>query len=189
MRLNMFLRIVLLVGGFGLLATACGDDGDSTTDPPADDSADGSGDDSSGDDGSGDDGVLDESDRSAELIGTWAITTFQLAGGVGEATPVGEPSITFADDGTITFDTGCNTGGGEYDTAFAYLDEEDDAGVIGQGITFGSLSRTEIGCEAELGDQDLAIPGAIRAAGLFRFVDGDLVLVRDGNLMIGATRQ
>ena len=96
MRLNMFLRILLLVGGLGLLATACGDDGDSSSPATTDDGQtdDGSGDgaaDDTTDDGaddstdSGADDGGDPGDRGPELTGTWSITTFQLAGAEGEA--------------------------------------------------------------------------------------------------------
>lgn len=186
MRINTFLRVVLLAGGLALFAAACGDDDSSDSDDssPTDDAGDTGGDDTGddgSDDGGGDDGSDDE-DPAALLEGTWDITTYQLAGAAGEATPVGEPTITFDGAGGVTFDTGCNTGGGEYEPFGAY-------GDTGQSISFGSLSRTEIACDDEFSDQDLAIGGAIRAANLFQFVDGDLLLWRDGNIMIEGVRR
>ncbi|GJM38592.1 MAG: hypothetical protein DHS20C19_19590 [Acidimicrobiales bacterium] len=185
MRINLFLRVVLLAGGLSLVATACGDDSGSTADPPDDDG--GQTDDSSGDDSSSDDGSGDvPGDRGPELIGTWAITTFQLAGAAGEATPAGSPTITF--DGTmVQVDTGCNTAEGEYATWGAYyVPDDDDGPPEGQGIDFEALSRTEIACDAEYADQDLAIPGAVRAAASFDLADGVLTLWRDDNVMISA---
>lgn len=188
MRINTFLRVVLLAGGLALFAAACGDDDsasdsdDSTPTDTDDGGTDDTGDDDTGDDDTGDDGSDDGEDPAALLEGTWDITTYQLAGAAGEATPVGEPTITFDGAGGVTFDTGCNTGEGEYEPFGGY-------GDTGQPISFGSLSRTEVGCDDELGDQDLAIPGAIRAADLFQFVDGDLFLWRDGNIMIEGVRR
>lgn len=193
MRLSKLVRIIAIAAALGLLAASCGDDGGS---PSGDTSGDDSGtvsDDTSGgdtaDDASSDDGSDDGSDaddRSAELVGTWDIVAFQLAGAEGEAEPTGAPTITFAADGTIAFDTGCNTGEGEYETGFPYFAPDDDAGLVGQVIAFDGLARTEIACEPDFDDQDLAIPGAIRAATLFEFIDGNLALWRDGNIMIAA---
>ncbi|MDW3220539.1 MAG: META domain-containing protein [Acidimicrobiales bacterium] len=191
MRFNLLLRVVLLAGGLSLIAAACGDDSGSTADPSDDSSADDSGDDNSADDASGDDSSGDDGsdvpgDRGPELVGTWSITTFQLAGAEGEATPAGSPTITF-DGTTVTVDTGCNTAEGEYATWGAYYVPEDDNGPPeGQGIDFEPLSRTEIDCEPEYTDQDLAIPGAVRAAASFDLADGVLTLWRNGNVMIAA---
>lgn len=138
-----------------------------------------------------DDADTDEpADRSGELIGAWTITTFQLAGALGEAETVGpDPAtIDFSDDGTFTFSTGCNTGDGDWEPFGVYQPENDDGIPEGQSISFDGISRTEIGCEAELGDQDLAIGGAIRATELFTLDGSTLTLYRDGNLMIEATR-
>jgi len=187
---SKLLRLFAIVATLALLVTACGDDDSGGDDSGGTDAPSSSGDDTT-DDGSDDpapdDGDDDSpSDRSDELNGTWLITTYQLAGAAGEATPIGDDaSIEFA-DGTVRFNTGCNTGEGEYETFGAYQPENDDGIPEGQPISFGSLSRTEIGCEPELADQDLAIGGAIRAADLFEF-DGDLVILwRDGNVMIEA---
>ncbi len=185
-RFRTLLRMLALVGAIAILATACGDDdgdSDAPDDPVANDEPSGA-DDSDSDDSDSDDDS--PADRSDELNGAWRITTYQLAGAAGEATPIGDDaSIEFA-DGTVTFNTGCNTGEGEYETFGAYQPENDDGIAEGQPISFGSLSRTEISCEPDLADQDLAIGGAIRAADLFEF-DGDLVILwRDGNIMIEA---
>lgn len=165
-----------------LITTACGDDS-GTTDGGADPTPT---DQNRPDDGSSDTG--EPTDRSAELTGSWAITTFQLAGALGEATPLDSApaSIEFTDDGTFTFSNGCNTGDGEWDARGLYQPPNDDGLATGQAISFGNISQTEIGCEADLADQDLAIGGAIRAADLFTLEDGALTLWRDGNVMIAA---
>lgn len=182
------LRIVAFLASLALLAGACGDDsGDDASPVPGDTPT--NPDDGDGD-GGDDDGGDGPTDRSDELIGEWTIITYQLAGAAGEAEPVGPnpATISFEADGTMRFSTGCNTGTGEWEAFGAYNADGDDLRSAGQGISFGSMTRTEIGCEGELGDQDLAIPGAIRAAALFSFDGGTLTLSRDGNLMIAATR-
>ena len=181
---TLLLRVVAFVGAVILLATACGDDGSTDANPaPGDDTPVDSVDDTPVDSG-------DPADRSTELIGNWSITTFQLAGGLGETATTGsEPvEMNFSDDGTFTFSTGCNTGEGNWETVGVYQDENDNGFPVGQYIEFDGLSRTEIACDDALADQDLSIGGAIRAARLVTLEDGTLTLSRDGNLMIEATR-
>lgn len=180
MSLRRFVRLMVVAAAMALLVTACGDDdtttSDDTSSPDNDASADGDSDNN------------EPVDRSGELAQSWSITTYQLAGAAGEATPVGDAPVTiaFAADGTLTYSTGCNTGGGEWETRGVYQPDSDDGFVEGQSISFDDLFQTEIGCQGELGEQDLAIGGAIRAAELFTLDGGTLTLYRDGNLMIEA---
>ncbi len=185
---SRLLWLFALVAALTLLVAACGDDDSGTSDPGGTDSPSSDDGDDSADDGVPDDADDDTpSDRSDELIGAWTITTYQLAGAAGEASPVGDnpATIEFA-DGTVAFSTGCNTGEGEWETYGAYQPANDEGIPEGQPISFGPLGRTEIDCEPELFDQDLAIGGAIRAADVFIFDDDVLTLWRDGNLMIEA---
>ena len=191
------LRTAAIVVGVVLLVSACGDDsgdeagadptpssdatttvpaGDATTTAPAGEA-----------EPTGDD---EPTDRSDELIGEWTITTFQLAGALGEAPPVGDDPATihFADDGTFTFSTGCNTGEGSWEPFGVYQPANDDGIPEGQSISFDGIASTEIACDDERADQDLAIGGAIRATHLFILDGTTLTLYRDGNVMIEATR-
>lgn len=184
---SRLLWLFALVAALTLLVAACGDDDSGTSDPGGTDSPSSDDGDDSADDGVPDDADDTPSDRSDELLGAWTITTYQLAGAAGEASPVGDSpaTIEFA-DGTVAFSTGCNTGEGEWETYGAYQPANDEGIPEGQPISFGPLGRTEIDCEPELFDQDLAIGGAIRAADVFILDDDVLTLWRDGNLMIEA---
>jgi len=179
-----FVRVATIAGGLVLLSAACGDD--SAGPSPAPDN----GSESSDPPDAGDN--ADPADRSDELLGLWQIDTFQLAGALGEAEIVGPDAATieFRDNGTMSVSTGCNTGEGDWEARGVYRSPADDEDAIfaGQAISFGSISRTSEACDADIADQDLAVPGAIRAADSFTLEDGTLTLWRDGNLMISGTR-
>lgn len=184
-------RALLIVGALTLLAAGCGDDGGSDTAPTETGSSgddDAGGDDATEDSADGDDADTGATDRGPDLVGDWTITSYQLAGALGEAEPLGpDPvTITFADDGTFTFSTGCNTGEGEWEAWGAYYvpEDEDDDIPEGQGIEFDGMSVTEIDCDEGRADQDLSIGGAIRAAMRFTVGDGSFTLLRDGNVML-----
>ena len=166
--------------GLSLLTSGCGDDGGSAGLSPT-----------PGLDDTPTTVATDDApaDRSGELTGTWAITTFQLPGGVGEAETVGsEPvTITFDGDGTFTYSTGCNTGEGEWETIGVYQGANDNGIPVGQYIEFDGISATDGACDDERAEQDLAIGGAIRAARLFTLEGSTLTLVRDDVLMIEAS--
>ncbi|MEQ8841724.1 MAG: META domain-containing protein [Acidimicrobiales bacterium] len=186
-------RALLVVGAITLLAAGCGDDTGSTDTGPTDPGETDPGPTDTGETDTGTDAAGDSepADRGAELVGDWTITTFQMAGGVGEAEPAGDDPVTisFADDGTFTFSTGCNTGDGEWEAWGVYYapTDEDDAIPEGQGIEFDGISRTEADCDDETAEQDLAIGGAIRAATRFTVDDSSFTLLRDGNVMLAGT--
>lgn len=179
--LRRLLRAVAFSAGLVLLVAACGDDSGDDSGPDPAPSTDGAPDAASDD---------EPADRSDELVGAWTITTFQLAGALGEAPTVGaDPTtIEFAADGTFTFSTGCNTGEGEWDPFSVYQPANDDGIPDGQSISFDGIASTEIACDDERADQDLAIGAAIRAATVFTLDGSTLTLWRDGNVMIEATR-
>ncbi len=130
-------------------------------------------------------------DRSAELVGRWEVVNYQLADGGGLTNVVGDGAvfIEFSADGTISYDTGCNTGGTEYTTTGTYVVPEsalDDA-PEGQAINIGPLfEQTEEGCDGFLGDQDRDLPANMGAATRFAF-DGEQLLLLDEFLLIEAT--
>lgn len=182
-------RALLIVGAITLLAAGCGDDGGSDTAPTDTDSSDtDSPDTGSTDTDSTDSTDTGATDRGPDLVGDWTITSYQLAGALGEAEPLGPDPVTisFGDDGTFTFSTGCNTGEGEWEAWGAYYvpEDEDDDIPEGQGIEFDGISVTEIDCDEDRADQDLSIGGAIRAAMRFTVGDGSFTLLRDGNVML-----
>lgn len=185
MRIDLLLRTILLTGALCLVAASCGDDSDDGDAAPAADPGSAETDnegEADGSEGSGsDDGPADEGpggDRSGELVGTWNIGAYQMAGATGMADVVGDATISF--DGSLaTFTTGCGSSSAEY-TPF---------GVYGQSqaIAIDSLSTELQDCAEDIELEHFSIGAAVRATEEFQF-DGDtLLLWRDGNVMIEAT--
>jgi heat shock protein HslJ len=131
-------------------------------------------------------------DRGAELIGRWEVTHYVLPDGGGLTNVVGADPVfmEFSADGTLLYNTGCNSGGTTYSTSGSYLVPESalDDTPEGQPIVIGpSFEQTEIGCEGFLGDQDVDFPADMVAATRFR-IDGDQLLLLDEFLLIEATK-
>ena len=189
-----------------LLVTACGGDSGSdsdradsatteatTDDTSMDDSTDTSADDvDESDDDQSDDSAepADGVDRSGELVGRWDIVNYALNDG-GLTNVVGDGAqITYADDGTLTYDTGCNDGSSTYETSGVYVvpDSPLDDTPEGQEITMGpDFEQTAIGCEGFLGDQDADLPARFGEATRF-VIDGDTLSLLDEFLLVEATR-
>lgn len=97
----------------------------------------------------------------APLVGTiWVLTTI-IDGDVAMSV-LGDPTLEFAEDGSVSGSTGCNRLMGSYDPA---------AG-------FGPLATTRMACEPDLADQET------RVLAVF---DGDPVLVVEGATLTLAT--
>ena len=79
------------------------------------------------------------------LVGpTWSLTTI-INGEVASSVPVGvTAAFTFANDGTLSFDDGCNSGGGKYV-------------VDGDEITFSEVVQTDMACAGAAGQVEQAV--------------------------------
>jgi hypothetical protein len=131
-------------------------------------------------------------DRSGELLGRWEITNYELPDGGGFTNVVGEDPvfIEFRADGSVAYNTGCNSGGTEYTTSGTYYEPESalDNEPKGQPITLGpAFEQTEIGCDGFLGDQDVDLPANMGAVSRF-ILDGDRLRLLDEFILIEATR-
>ena len=130
-------------------------------------------------------------DRSAEVIGRWEVTHYVLPDGAFTNVVGADPVfMEFNADGTLSYHTGCNSGGTDFATSGAYLVPTSgfDDTLEGQPITIGPLfEQTERGCEGFLGDQDRDLPANMASATRFRIDDGQLRLL-DESLLIEATK-
>ena len=130
-------------------------------------------------------------DRGAELVGRWEVINYVLPDGGGLTNLVGADPVFFEfnADGTLAYNTGCNSGTTEYATSGSYLVPgpfDDD--LEGQPITIGpSFAQTEIGCEGFLGDQDRDLPTDMGTATRFR-IDDDQLSLHDEFVLVIATR-
>jgi len=136
--------------------------------------------------------ATDGEERTAELIGRWEITDYALPAG-GLTNVVGEQGafVEFGADGTANYHTGCNAGSTEWATSGTYVVPEsalDDA-EEGQTIMIGpSFQQTEIGCQGFLGEQDVDLPAAMRAATRLTITDDGRLLLLDEFLLIQSHR-
>jgi hypothetical protein len=181
-------RLWSLFAGLLLVVAACGGDSDpaapttaepsattvaATTQSPADPGTDGG-------------------DRSGDLLGRWEVVNYVLPDGGGITNVVGADPvyIEFNADGSISYNTGCNSGGSQFVTSESYylpksaLDDVPE----GQAITLGpDFEQTEIGCDGFLGDQDRDLPDNMAA--VTRFILGDdRLLLLDEFMLIDATK-
>ena len=87
------------------------------------------------------------------LVGpTWSLTTI-VSGEVASSVPVGlTAQITFAADGTFSFNDGCNSGGGKYV-------------VSGNQISFSEVVQTEMACGGAAGQVEQAVLAVIGSNG------------------------
>lgn len=139
-----------------------------------------------------DPGTVTGEDRSAELLGRWEVVNYALPDGGGLTNVVGDEPvfIEFKADGSVDYNTGCNSGGTGYETSGTYYvpDSALDDTPEGQPIILGpGFEQTEIGCDGFLGDQDRDLPNDMGAATRF-ILDGDRLLLLDEFLLIEMTK-
>ena len=98
--------------------------------------------------------------------------------------------IEFKADGSVAYNTGCNSGGttfaasGTYYVPESALDNEPE----GQPISLGpAFEQTEIGCDGFLGEQDVDLPANMGAVSRF-ILDGDRLGLLDEFILIEATK-
>ncbi len=103
------------------------------------------------------------------LVGnTWNLTTL-IDGDVASSVPVGiSASITFNDDGTFTFNGGCNSGGGKYV-------------VDGDQISFSEVITTDMACGGAAGQVEQAVTAVIGSQGAIGFaIDASSLTLTSG---------
>ncbi len=185
--------LYILVAVLLLVAAACGGDDDpastttaappattsapttvATTQPPEDPGT----------------GVGEE--RSGELLGRWEVNHYVLPGGGALTNVLGDDPvfIEFNADGSVDYNTGCNSGGTVFATSGTYYVPESalDDTPKGQPITIGPVfEQTERNCDGFLGDQDRDLPVDMGAATRF-VLDGDRLFLLDEFSLIEATR-
>jgi heat shock protein HslJ len=104
------------------------------------------------------------------LVGpTWSLTTI-IDGQVASSVPVGiSATFTFADDGTFSFNDGCNSGGGKYV-------------VDGDQIAFSAVVQTDMACAGAAGQVEQAVLAVIGSNGPITFaIDAGALTFMAGN--------
>ena len=185
-------RLAIAAVGFILVTAACGGSDLPNLGVPADQtSASTAAPSTATTDAPADEPAVGGNDRSAEMIGRWEVTHYVLPDGAITNVVGADPVfMEFNTDGTLSYHTGCNSGGTDFATSGAYLVPTSgfDDTPEGQPITIGPLfAQTEKGCEGFLGDQEGDIPANMANATRFRIDDGLLRLLDEG-LLIEATK-
>jgi heat shock protein HslJ len=119
-------------------------------------------------------------EADADLIGTvWLLDTV-ITGTGPEATASsvvgGAATLELADDGSYTFGTGCNTGGGSYEL-------DGDRLVFPQGAS----GATEVGCEGELRAQEEHVFAVLTDGAVAVDLAGQRLTLTDGDLGLSFT--
>ena len=112
----------------------------------------------------GEDAPTTEAPAGTELEGAWQLRTDFLQD-AGQATSTGErpPTLTF-EGGTLAVDTGCNTGGGDYE-------------ISGDQVTLSPIALTMRACDGPVGDLEGVVVGLFAAETLtFGIEDESLTL-------------
>jgi heat shock protein HslJ len=117
-------------------------------------------------------------DATDLLAGTWTVVNVATGDAIESVVAGTEPTVTFADDGTLTVTTGCNAGGGDWE-------------LDGHDLSIGPLFHTMKACDSPRGvmDQEAAIYAALDAAATVEIAPGSLTILDDaGHIMVEAER-
>lgn len=129
----------------------------------------------------GDDGVrlvFRSIDAEDLLVGEWQIVDVATGDAIESVLQGTEPTVTFADDGTLLLLTGCNNAGGEWE-------------LDGQDVTIEPGPRTMMACDDPPGvtEQENALVAALEAAARIEIAPGSLTLLDDdGRILLVAVQ-
>ena len=120
--------------------------------------------------------AFDPLDRWEALLGSWSVVNLATADAVTGPIDGTDPTLEFADDGTLSVDTGCNTGSGGWE-------------LDGDRITIGPLATTQRACDAPEGvmQQEADLTAALEASARMSIAGDTLTLLReDGTITVVA---
>ncbi len=102
----------------------------------------------------------------------WTLNSI-ITGDAVSSVPTGvTATLQFNDDGTVSFNSGCNSGGGNYS-------------VDGQAITFANLVTTEMACPGPQSDVEAAFLAVLGAAADDFVIDADQLTLTAGDSGLG----
>ena len=110
------------------------------------------------------------------LVGDWTVVDVNTGAAI-QSTVLGtEPTLTFDDGGSLAIDTGCNTGGADWE-------------LDGDEITVEAARLTLRACEGDVMDQEAAIVAALEGAERVEITPGSLTLLDgDGRIALVAVQ-
>lgn len=105
------------------------------------------------------------------LTGKWKLASYGPAESMTAAVPDADASLTFAEDGTVSGGSGCNSLAGEYT-------------VDNNQVTFSALTSTLMACDEALMDQESAVIQVLNGAAEYAIQDQTLTIDNNGMLLV-----
>lgn len=122
--------------------------------------------------------AFDAVDRYEALVGEWDVVNLATPDAVTGPIDGTEPTVSFADDGTVSATTGCNQGGGDWQ-------------LEGDALDIGPLASTFRTCDSPQGimDQEASLFQALEDTAQMSVTGETLTLLReDGTITLVLTR-
>jgi heat shock protein HslJ len=108
------------------------------------------------------------------LTGKWKLVSYGPTESMTSAVPDAAATLTFADDGTVSGNSGCNSLGGEYT-------------IEGNQITFSALTTTLMACEEPRMDQESAVTQVLNGTVDYEIEDATLTITNDDMTLVLAS--
>jgi heat shock protein HslJ len=109
--------------------------------------------------------------QADSLTGKWKLASYGPMESMTSAVPDADATLTFAGDGTVSGNSGCNSLGGEYT-------------VEGNQITFSALTTTLMACEEPRMDQENAVTQVLNGTADYEIEDQTLTINHNGMLLV-----
>lgn len=109
--------------------------------------------------------------RADSLTGTWKLVSYGSTESMTAALPDADASLTFAEDGTVSADSGCNSLGGKYTRE-------------GDQVRFTDMAATLMACEDERMAQESAVFQVLSGTAQFKTEDQTLMIVNNGMALV-----
>lgn len=121
--------------------------------------------------------AFDAPDLTATIVGTWEVVTLAAADALSTPLPGTTPTITFADDGALNADGGCNQIGATWQ-------------LDGSALSIDEGQRTLMACLDPVGvmEQEDALAAALERAARVEIADQLTILDAEGITLIVAER-
>jgi heat shock protein HslJ len=109
--------------------------------------------------------------RADSLTGTWKLVSYGPTESMTAALPDVDASLTFAEDGTVSADSGCNSLGGKYTHE-------------GDQVTFTDMAATLMACEEARMAQESAVFQVLSGTAQFEMEDQTLTISKNGMALV-----
>lgn len=108
--------------------------------------------------------------QADSLTGTWKLISYGPTESMTTAVPNADATMTFADDGTVSGSSGCNSLSGEYS-------------VDGDQVTFNALTSTLMACDDVHMDQESVVFQVLTGTAQYEVAE-DTLTITNGNMIL-----